>query len=260
MLYKIFDAPEVKMGGDGNGFLTGYASVFTNFDSVKERVVKGAFAAGLNDFMRDGFIAVGHDWSALPIATPMEATEDEFGLKVTGEFHSTKEAQDARTVIRERIDRGKSVKLSIGYEVMADEYTEEGRLLKAVKLFEWSYVTVPANSLAAVTDAKGQPREGLPFQAHTEVVLTTAKVFIERVESMIESRSREKSNERKEGRVLSGAIRGNLSDMKASLSDLLNQIEVLLAATEPTNGKARPDVIAALLAQYDRLQAHLRTA
>ncbi len=252
MLYKIFDAPEVKMAGDGNGFLTGYASVFTNFDSVKERVVKGAFAAGLNDFMRDGFIAVGHDWSALPIATPMEATEDEFGLKVTGEFHSTKEAQDARTVIRERIDRGKSVKLSIGYEVQSDEYTEEGRLLKAVKLFEWSYVTVPANSLATVTDAKGQPRAGLSFEAHADVVLTTAQAFCERMESMRDTRL-------KEGRVLSDTNRKRIASLKTSLAEVLKDLDELLAATEPTNGKARPEVIAALLAQYDRLQAHMRT-
>jgi len=155
--YKLFDAPQVKMLEDDNGSITGYASTFANFDDVGERVVAGAFKRHLGDFLKDGFIAIGHDWSALPIATPIEAIEDDHGLFVRGAFHSHSAAQDARTVMRERIERGKSVKLSIGYEVLADEYTDEGRLLKDVKLYEWSFVTVPANPMASVTAAKGIP-------------------------------------------------------------------------------------------------------
>jgi HK97 family phage prohead protease len=214
--YKLFDAPEVKMSGDGSGFLTGYASSHQNFDSVRERVVKGAFAAGLADFMRDGFIAVGHNWSALPIATPVEAKEDDFGLKVVGEFHSTKEAQDARTVIKERLDRGKSVKLSIGYEVLDDERTDEGRLLKALKLYEWSYVTVPANHLAAVTSAKSWPASGLPFTEHSERVVSAVQEFLHRAEERTEARF-------KDGRILSAANERDIEQVVSILQSLIER-------------------------------------
>src|SRR5690349_3548348 len=133
MEYKLL-TPQFKMSEDGSGSLKGYASTFANWDSVKERPVKGAFTPHLADFLKDGFIAVGHDWSALPIATPTEAHEDDIGLYLDTSFHSTPMAQAARTVASERIARGKSVKLSIGYEVLQDEYTSEGRLLKEIKL------------------------------------------------------------------------------------------------------------------------------
>ncbi len=96
MDYKTFDAHDIKISTEGSGELAGYASTFSNFDSVRERVVKGAFAATLPQFLKDGFIAVGHSWDSLPIATPLEAYEDDHGLFVRAEFHSTTAAQDAR--------------------------------------------------------------------------------------------------------------------------------------------------------------------
>ena len=43
--------------------------------------------------------------------------QDSVGLKVSGAFHSTEEAQAVRTVVRERLAAGKAVKCSIGYSV-----------------------------------------------------------------------------------------------------------------------------------------------
>jgi len=76
--------------------------------------------------MREGFIAYGHDWMN-PVAMPTSATEDGVGLAIGGQFHGTPRAQEARQITTERLAAGKSVGLSIGYEV--DHRTDWTRLL-----------------------------------------------------------------------------------------------------------------------------------
>jgi uncharacterized protein len=223
MEYKFFDAPTVKMLDDGSGAVEGYASTFSNFDSVGERVVKGAFAASLPAFLSDGFVSVGHDWHTLPIATPTDAKEDEHGLYVRASFHSTQAAQDARTVIAERLSRGKSVKLSIGYEVEEDSYVDEGRLLKKVKLYESSYVSVPANPLAGVTAAK---EVGGGFDLQHRSVQAALLDYTRRMTDLAELRA-------KEGRVLSGANRKRIESTLEALHGAASALDELLAATEP---------------------------
>lgn len=156
MFYKTIERPRLKTSEGGPGTLTGYASTWQK-DSVGDIVVPGAYRETIGSWLRDGFIALGHDWSALPIATPKSAVEDGTGLLVSAEFHTTPEAQSARRVIQERLDRGKSVKMSIGYEVLDDERTSKGRLLKKLRLYEVSVVNVPANVGADVLSAKGAP-------------------------------------------------------------------------------------------------------
>lgn len=244
--YKLFDAPQVKMLEDDNGSITGYASTFANFDDVGERVVAGAFKRHLGDFLKDGFIAIGHDWSSLPIASPVEATEDDHGLFVRGAFHSHSAAQDARTVMRERIERGKSVKLSIGYEVLADEYTEEGRLLKDVKLYEWSFVTVPANPMASVTTAKR-----MPLADQSDAVLAAVQDYTKRLKDLHSLRA-------KEGRVLSGDNRKRIESAVEALAGASTALKDLLTATEPQkDGGADLAEAQRLYAQFQRTAHYL---
>lgn len=223
--YKLL-TPQFKMSEDGFGSLKGYASTFSNWDSVKERPVRGAFTPHLSDFLKDGFIAVGHDWAALPIGTPTEAYEDDIGLMLGVDFHSTPMAQTARTVAAERMARGKSVKLSIGYEVLQDEYVEEGRLLKEIKLYEVSLVTVPANPLASVTGVKG-----FPLGDHSEAVLAAVDELKARLVGLRDLRM-------KEGRVLSDTNRKRIASLKDALAAVLDDLDELLAATQPTTEKA----------------------
>lgn len=156
---KVCELADFKMSDEGAGSFTGYASTFGNKDCAGEVVVKGAFARTLPTFKADGFVAVGHNWSALPVATVRDAKEDDHGLFVAGDFHSTSEAQSARTVMKERLERGKSVGLSIGYEVKDSEQTKEARLLKEIDLYEFSIVTVPCNREAQATTAKSAEPE-----------------------------------------------------------------------------------------------------
>lgn len=207
------------------GDLQGYASTFANWDDVRERPVKGAFMPHLAAFLKDGFIAIGHDWHGLPVATPREAYEDEHGLFLAADFHTTELAQAARTTVKERLERGKTVKLSIGYQVLLDEYTQEGRLLKEIKLFEVSIVTVPANNRADVLSAKR-----LPLGSQSEMVLATVNDFVRRYHDLADLRA-------KEGRVFSSTNRQRITDAVAGLREHANQLELLLHETAP---KAAP--------------------
>lgn len=164
MLKKLCELSQFKMTDEGAGSFSGYGSTFKNDDRAGDTLVKGAFQKTLEQFKADGFIAVGHDWAGLPVATIIDAYEDDYGLFIQGEFHTTPEAQSARTVVKERLDRGKSVGLSIGFDVKPGgskaNPSTGGRIFTDVELFEVSIVTVPCNPKAQATEAKSaDPKE-----------------------------------------------------------------------------------------------------
>jgi HK97 family phage prohead protease len=233
MLHKLFDSPELKINSDGAGQISGYCSTFDNFDRVGEKPARGAFTPYLADFLKNGFIALGHDWASLPIGTPKEIREDDHGLWFAADFHSTNAAQEARLVAQERLARGKSVSTSIGYDVLDSELVDapelpgkRGTLLKLIPLYEISMVTVPANPLALITGAKELLEAGGSFDTHALTVEATVRAFVKRAEARAEART-------KEGRVLSGANREKLDSLRVSMADLIAIIEDLLEASTP---------------------------
>lgn len=151
----ISDA-KVKIAEDGTGTFSGYGSVFGNVDAANERVVAGAFANCIDRFIKDGWIAISHEWGDLPIATVDSAIEDEFGLFITGTFHSTPAAQEARTVCIERLARGKTVGLSIGYFVVKSTPNNGVLDLLELDLREVSIVNAPCNRMAGIVEAKAE--------------------------------------------------------------------------------------------------------
>lgn len=140
---------------DGPGGFSAYVSAFGNVDSANEVVEKGAFLETLTDFVKDGWIAVNHKWGETGKATITAAREDANGLYIEAMFHSTEDAQAERVKMKERLERGKSVKFSIGYRVEEDEVKDGVRYLKKVKLYEASIVNVPANTQANAIGVKG---------------------------------------------------------------------------------------------------------
>lgn len=255
---KIIDAPRLRLkaddgatadGGDGAGIITGYGSTFGNVDSMKERVIPGAFKDTIPDFLRDGFIALGHDWSGLPIATPVSAQEDDTGLLFTAEFHTTDEAQKVRQVVRERLAREKSVKLSIGYEVIEDRKGKDDvRELVKLRLFEVSVVTVPANSLADVTDAKsgllGMPRAfaGLTHDDERATLLAGLEAWVKRLDGLQTLRA-------KESRTLSAQ---SVRDIDAAIEHAASITKGLRALKERAAPRAEDDK--ALAREFVRLR------
>jgi uncharacterized protein len=152
---KRFDA-EIKAVTD-SGTVELYAAAFHNVDRTGEVIEPGAFK-NLGEFVTAGWLAINHDWDDLPVASIETATQDGTGLLITAKFHSTPEAQQCRTVVKERLDRGKAVKCSIGYRVLQDATEDRGgesvRVLKAIEIFEASIVNMPANPNAHVVGIK----------------------------------------------------------------------------------------------------------
>ena len=140
---------------DGVGSFEGIAAVFSNVDRQNDAIIPGAFTRTLETFVKSGFLANAHDWSE-PVGTISEAYEVSEGLYVRGQFHSTPKAQLLRKVIRERLERGKDVAMSIGFQITDDEFDQEKsvRMLKEIELFEVSVVSVPANPLARIASIK----------------------------------------------------------------------------------------------------------
>ncbi|HEX8221829.1 MAG TPA: HK97 family phage prohead protease [Chloroflexia bacterium] len=168
---KEFTVSKLELKGDdsGPGSFGMYLATWGNWDRVRpipERPVKGAFAESLAAFVTDSMILWAHKDGNLPIATVRNAYEDDYGLWVEGDFHSTPEAQEVRTVMKERTERGKSVKASMGYITRKHDYVPmedknliaegitTGRELKKIDLYEGSIVNIPANPLAAVGGVK----------------------------------------------------------------------------------------------------------
>lgn len=233
MEHKVFRIPEMKMdGGDGPGTFEGFGSTFGNVDEGGDVILKGAFVDALPDFLERGFVPVSHDWMGLPIATIADAKETDDGLWFSAEFHSTSHAQEARTVMRERMERGKFVGLSIGYLPDYDdgvEYRDDGvRVLKKIKeLAEISFVTVPMNRQAGVSAVKGN----LSFADEYDTALAAVEGFVSRARSLADLRV-------KEGRVLSAANRDRLATIRDSMRDASKQLDTILSDTDKDQEKA----------------------
>lgn len=153
---REFDCQFKTLGdGDSAGTFEGLAAIFSNLDRQNDIILPGAFLKTLTDFPHRGFLANAHDWSE-PVGTIDEARETSEGLYVRGEFHSTPKAQLLRKVVRERLDRGKSVAMSIGFKVTGESFDQksEVRSITSADLYEVSIVTVPANHLARIASVK----------------------------------------------------------------------------------------------------------
>lgn len=153
---------ELKSVGDDGTFVM-YAAAFGNVDRGGDVIEPGAFI-NLDEFVRDGWIAINHRGMDLPVGYPTAATQDAKGLRVEGCFHGTPEAQACRTVVKERFAAGKSVKASIGYRVVsASDKVRDGkpvRSLEQIKIYEASFVNLPMNPEADVVSAKSAQGKG----------------------------------------------------------------------------------------------------
>lgn len=228
---------QFKAADSGPGEFSGYGATFGNVDEGGDVILKGAFSDAIPSFLERGFVPVGHDWMGLPIATIADAKEDDSGLFFKAAFHSTTAAQDARTVMMERMDRGKFVGLSIGFLPDYDsgiEYRDDGvRLIKKIKeLAEISFVTVPMNRLAGVTTAKGGLGSDLPYADFADLVAGQVSQLAERTRERIDFR-------RKEGRVLSQSNRNRLASIGEAMRLAAKDLDSILSETDPNAGKSQ---------------------
>jgi len=167
---------ELKSASDTGSEFSGYANCFNNIDSAQEIVAPGAFTDTLANFMSNGFIGgLNHNWDS-PIGKPISAKEDPKGLFVEGKISPTQHGKDCMVLMKDNVIK----KMSIGYRVQGDTYLEDAeevgaywksqgytptasdiaaaqngaRVLTKIHLFEFSPVTVPANTMADITRVK----------------------------------------------------------------------------------------------------------
>jgi HK97 family phage prohead protease len=245
---------EVKfsgMDGTGPGEFFGYASKAEELDSGNDIVDHGAFLADLPSFLGEGFFGLGHDWAALPLGTMSEAYEDDTGLYLKGEYHSTPQAQQARQVAIERMDRGKSVGLSIGFKINpGGSYVDDDghRHLKSVRLYEVSQVNVPMLRSAGLTSVKGF---GLDFEDHSEQVRVALVEWLERAMSGSDVRL-------KEGRAISTARMASMAKMRDALHGHAAEIQAMLDEVTPKpKAEESPEDYSALYTGWLLTQARL---
>jgi len=153
--YKSFPFKVTSLDIEGRT-LEGYASVFGNLDSMGDIVHRGAFCKTLEQRGDKVKFLWQHDPKE-PLGRPLELSEDDKGLFVKAIISKTRRGLDTIELLRD----GAIGELSIGYDPIegGTDYSkgkdgEQIRLLKELKLYEFSLVTFAANEEAQVTVLK----------------------------------------------------------------------------------------------------------
>jgi HK97 family phage prohead protease len=144
-----FKAVKFETKAIGDDVFEGYASFFNNIDAYDDIIEKGAFRKTISENRSRIKVLWQHDANE-PIGLPIDMTEDDNGLYVKAKISMTDTGKKAMTLIKD----GVITEMSIGYDVMKDDYkmlgTKRVRLLKEVKLWEFSPVTFAANDKAKI--------------------------------------------------------------------------------------------------------------
>jgi len=131
------------------GRFTGLASVYGNKDAQGDVVDRGAFAQTLRENGQEVPILWQHDPSS-PIGIGA-LTDTPRGLQISGKLSlGTTKGQDVYQLLKDGVIRG----MSIGYDVVRKSFENGARHLQALRLYEVSLVTFPANADALVAAVK----------------------------------------------------------------------------------------------------------
>ncbi len=265
-----FEIKEIKEEtGQYAGTFEGYAAGIHNIDRVGDMILPGAFVEDLPRFLGEGVVCWQHDWMS-PIGVPTEAREDEYGLFSKCRVSNTTQGKDAMTLIKDGVVK----KLSIGYRVQNYEWVDraglitylgisglsEARkdtilrqydemeldelfLLKKIRLYEFSPVSVPANPNAIITGAKGL-LAGLSFGDQLLTALAAVREVKERASQI-------KTLRESEGRALSRARKDRLSELACECLDISDEIHRVLDEQEMAE---RLDA-AKLFAEFQQIEA-----
>lgn len=137
---------------ENEGIVEGYGSIFGNIDSDGDIIVKGAYTKTL---MENGprVRYVNQHRIDQPLGKFETLVEDEVGLKFRAKVPLTTLGKDVLLLMKSGVLNENSV----GIMPIQKEYSNDGiRLLKEVKLYEISCVTLAANPMALITNAKGE--------------------------------------------------------------------------------------------------------
>lgn len=161
MELKTFATFELKVNSTKRE-VTGYASIFNNVDSYGDVVLPGAYTKTIRERGPEkGRKVVGgkprckikvlRNHTDL-IGIPMEIREDGPGLWTKSWIAPTDLGNETLTLI----EAGVLQEMSIGYDAVVFDFNPESsvRNLRELKLYEYSYVDIPANEEAVITEVK----------------------------------------------------------------------------------------------------------
>ncbi len=151
----------VRISNDSpNGTIEGLCSIKGYLDDHGTIWIDNSYGK-LDQFLKRGYMPDTHsiETRGIPtldsnVAMPVDAYETPDGLFIKGEFHSKPRAQDARTMVRERSEKGQDTGFSIGFNadtiksfrIYPKDYTKE-----LPKYLKTQYLT------AGLNDAKRFP-------------------------------------------------------------------------------------------------------
>jgi HK97 family phage prohead protease len=130
-------------------YFKGYASTFNNIDRTDDSVVKGAFKKSLEK--KPSVKVLWQHSFRDPIGKSLLMREDEKGLYVEGRISKrTSLGKDVAILIEDEVIN----QMSIGYYTKDSFVKENIRYLTEIDLFEFSFVTEPANEMATLSGFK----------------------------------------------------------------------------------------------------------
>ena len=158
----------VKDFDDTTRIVKGYASVFSNEDSDKDVIMKGAFKRSIKALGPDGAdrikLLAQHDLNR-PIGKMMILDEDSKGLYMEAKFGTHRDGDDYYKMAKEGIIN----EFSVGFQAVQKEANDNGgNNISEIKLWEVSMVTIAANDEAVVTDVKSNSFSTLVKQVEDE--------------------------------------------------------------------------------------------
>lgn len=148
---------------DSHGMIRGFASTFGNEDLGSDIVDKGAFKKTIQENIKWPILA-DHE-SRSHIGFNLRAQETDQGLLVEGQLNlDVQLAREKYALAKQALKEGATMGLSIGYQTIKAEPDRKNpriRHIKEVKLWEYSIVPFPMNTLAFITDAKSALSTGV---------------------------------------------------------------------------------------------------
>lgn len=141
-----------NMVDENEGIVEGYGSIFGNIDSDGDIITRGAYTKTLAE-NGSRVRYVNQHRIDQPLGKFEVLMEDEIGLKFKAKVPLTTLGKDVLLLMKSGVLNENSV----GIMPIQKEYNSDGvRLLKEVKLYEISCVTLAANPMALITNAKGE--------------------------------------------------------------------------------------------------------
>jgi uncharacterized protein len=224
---KQFKAFEVEIKANSSKReIEAYASTFGNRDLGGDVVQKGAFSKTIAERFaggaKNGIKVLWQHMPSMPLGLPIHMEEDSKGLYTVSKISKTDWGDRALELAQDKVVD----KTSIGYDVIKDDYSSAGdRLLKELKLYEYSLVTFPMNEQADILGTKsledltsllssvGAADMGQLFQAKAGAVMSQANVDL--VKRAIEALS--------EVLTAAGVEPGKGSTQQGSVKDMIEE-------------------------------------